>query len=86
MEEPTKEWEKSDELTAVSAVMPSFTRNVLIPFISQAIQQAVKAREAELIEKVKKLIIYDIDDTHRTPVNMHGYNDAIDEVIALIKG
>lgn len=35
----------------------------------------------EVEETVKSLEIYDIDDTPRTAVNMHGYNDGIKDVL-----
>lgn len=58
-------------------------RESLKSFISQAIQEAIKAREAELIEKVK---VMDKQDGLYSRTWKAGYETAKVEVIALIKG
>jgi hypothetical protein len=48
------------------------------------IQQELDRQRQEIREKIKLMEIYDIDDTSLTPIAMHGYNQAINEIIKLL--
>ena len=67
-----------DKASTVAAI-----RDILI-LIEKEKEQALESQMSDLRKEVEKKRIYDIDDTHRTAVNMHGYNDALDEVLLLL--
>lgn len=91
--EPTNEWEKrfEKELTCSAVgheccgLAVRGDHQKYIDFISQAIQDAVAAREAELIEKVHQMILKHAKHYLPTDENCQSRIDNLREVIALIK-
>lgn len=52
--------------------------------IETFIQQELDRQRQEIREKIKLMEIYDIDDTSLTPIAMHGYNQAIKDILEKI--
>jgi hypothetical protein len=76
----TANWkEDKDKAEVLQEIYNNISKNV-----KQFIQQELDRQRSEIREKIKLMEIYDIDDTSLTPIAMHGYNQAINEIIKLL--
>jgi ribosome-binding protein aMBF1 (putative translation factor) len=76
----TANWkEDKDKAEVLQEIYNNISKNV-----KQFIQQELDRQRQEIREKIKLMEIYDIDDTSLTPIAMHGYNQAINEIIKLL--
>lgn len=57
---------------------------IIETFIQQELDHKELEVRSEIRKKIKLMEIYDIDDTSLTPIAMHGYNQAINEIIKLL--
>lgn len=55
---------------------------ILIETLIDTKNKELAQYKREIREKIGMMSIYDIDDTPRSVINMHGYNDAIKDVLA----
>lgn len=55
---------------------------ILVNTILDTKKEELAQYKREIREKIGMMSIYDIDDTPRSVINMHGYNDAIKDVLA----
>jgi len=77
--EPEKEWK--DRLYRLNLGFCDYQRDILEQFIESLLSQKDKEWRERIEKAGKRLEIYCSDDTSRSVINMHGYNDGIKEIV-----